>query len=240
MKSKKAFMKKLRIFKITAMIVLSLLAVAYFLILMLNPAIRGMIAANEMLLSICVIAWLCLIISFAGLCADFFILKKHYDLTRELYDLALLDRLTGLPNRYSIDRLSSKYEHSNDIRDLGCVLIMISNLKELNEKLGRDVGDKAISDFCSILESIGRRYGTIGRNSGNEFLVILENCDSRVIEMFLEDLENRIHSHNVIYPEVPLQLLYTSVLNSELDAQNFYSLITGAYRLFPENTKVIS
>lgn len=240
MKSKKAFMKKLRIFKITAMIVLSLLAVAYFLILMLNPAIRGMIAANEMLLSICVIAWLCLIISFAGLCADFFILKKHYDLTRELYDLALLDRLTGLPNRYSIDRLSSKYEHSNDIRDLGCVLIMISNLKELNEKLGRDVGDKAISDFCSILESIGRRYGTIGRNSGNEFLVILENCDARVLDRFLEDLENRIHSHNIIYPEVPLQLLYTSVLNSELDAQNFYSLITGAYRLFPENTKVIS
>ncbi len=239
MNSGKVFAKKLRIYKIAVMTLLGILAATFFAILILNPALRGMISVNPMLLAICAITWVCLIVSFLTLVIDFYVIKKHHDITKDLDDLSFLDSLTGLPNRYSIDRISEKYETPESMHNLGCVLFMISNLKELNDKLGRDTGDKAISDFCDILESIGRHYGIIGRNSGNEFIVIIENCDPSTIDSFISDFQRRIQNHNTINPNIPLQAIYSYVISDEIEATHFYSMITGVYKRFTEKAQLV-
>lgn len=235
MDHKKNFAKKLHIFKLTVMAIIIILAGIFFSILALNPALRGMISVNPLLLAICTVTWICLIVSFAHLAIDFYVIKKHHDLARDLDELSFLDTLTGLPNRYSIDRFSSKYNTPEKMENLGCVLFMISNLKEINEKLGRDMGDKAISDFCEILESVGRYYGLIGRNSGNEFIVVIENSNKQSIEMFLSDFQRRISNHNTLNPAIPLMIMYSYVLSNDIYADHFYTLITGVYRRFNEH-----
>ena len=232
--------KKICITKAVFMAVFILLALIYFFILITNQDLRNSIWEEKSFLISFIVIWLCLLAGFLSVFMDFVLIKKNQDMVRDLKDLSFLDRLTGLPNRYSIDRISLKYDSPEKLFHLGCVLIVLDNLKEINEKCGRGSGDKVISDFCSILESVGRQYGLIGRNSGNEFLVVIENCDKNIIELFLGDLGRRIHNHNTLSDCLPIEITYSSALGDDSNSAHFYSIITSAYKNFSVNPKTLT
>ncbi len=239
MKAKPGLVRMLHIFKAIALIVLTLLAIALFVVLCSDPELSASIKDNPKLLAFFIIAWLFIIISFTSFSIDFIIMKRHFDVTRDLDELAFLDKLTGLPNRFSVDHMSEKYNTREKMIHLGCILIMINEIEEINKSLGREGGDRVISDFCTILESVGHKYGMVGRNSGNEFLVMIENCDRNIMELFLGDLQRRIHNHNTISPDFPIEVSYTSVLSDNIMADHFYTLVTEAYRNFEEKSQTL-
>ncbi|WP_022761622.1 MULTISPECIES: GGDEF domain-containing protein [unclassified Butyrivibrio] len=240
MSKKPDLVKKICITKAVFMAVFILLAAIYFFILITNQNLRSSIFEDKAYLVSFIVIWLCLLTGFLCVFLDFILMKKNRNMLRDLRDLSFLDKLTGLPNRYSIDRISQKYDSPEKLLHLGCVLMVLDNLKEINEKSGRGSGDKIISDFCSILESVGTQYGLIGRNSGNEFLVVIENCDRTAVDLFLGDLGRRIHNRNALSPENPITLSYSSVLGDSVNADHFYTLITCAYRNFTENPNVLT
>lgn len=217
------------------MTILIVLACLYLLILIVNQDLRSQIMSDKFFLACFFISWLSLITGFVSVLMDFILLKKNTEIVRELNDLAFLDKLTGLPNRFSVDRISQKYDSPEKLMHLGCILLVIKNLKEINEKKGRAGGDRVISDFCAILESVGTQYGLVGRNSGNEFLVILENCDHSFVDIFIGELGRRIHNHNTITPDCPIELEYASALEDDTGAEHFYTLVTDAYKCYEEN-----
>lgn len=226
--------KQLRTTKTIFMVIMIFLTVFYLLILIISKDFRSHILEDSYYLCAFIITLLCLVLSFISLMMDFVLLKKRSQITRDLRDMAFLDKLTGLPNRYSIDRISQKYDTPERLKNLGCVLLVIKNLKEINEKSGRSGGDKVISEFCAILESVGTQYGLIGRNSGNEFLVIIEECDKNTLLSFTDALKNMIHNHNTISPNLPIALAYSAVLESDIKTDHFYALITQAYKQFED------
>ena len=232
--------KKICLTKTVFMAVFIFLALIYFFILVTNKNLRSSIWEDKSFLVSFIIIWLCLLLGFLSILIDFILMKRNRDMLRELKDLSFLDKLTGLPNRYSIDRISQKYDSPEKLLHLGCILMVLNNLKEINEKNGRGSGDKVISDFCSILESVGTQYGLIGRNSGNEFLVVIENCDQNTVELFLGDLGRRIHNHNMISDGFQIEIAYSSALGDKLGADHFYSIITEAYRSFSDNPHVLT
>ncbi len=236
---KKSLAKKLKLTKTIFMTVLIVLACLYFAIILFSKDFRSTIMSDKLFLATFAITWLSILTGFVSMFMDFLLLKKNAEVARDLNDLSFLDKLTGLPNRYSIDRISQKYDSPEKLMHLGCILIAIKNIKEINEDKGRAAGDKVISDFCSILESVGTQYGLIGRNSGNEFLVILENCDQNSVELFMGELGRRIHNHNAISPDSPIELEYSSTLEDEVSADHFYTLITNAYQSFEDNPKAL-
>ena len=240
MSHKKRLAKKLSTTKTIFMTILIILACLYLVILIVNQDFRSQILSDKFFLVAFIVTWLSLLTGFVSMFMDFLLLKKNAEIKRNLNDLAFLDKLTGLPNRYSIDRISQKYDSPDKLMHLGCILIAIKNLKEINEKSGRSGGDKVISDFCAILESVGTQYGLIGRNSGNEFIVVMEDCDHSTVEIFLDNLERRIRNHNTISPECPIELEYSTVLEDEIHAEHFYSLITSVYRCFEADPKELS
>ena len=240
MSQKPKLVKKICITKTVFMTVFILLAIIYFFILFTNKNLRSSIWEDKAFLVSFIIIWLCLFVGFLSCFLDFVLMKRNLDMIRDLKDLSFLDKLTGLPNRYSIDRISQKYDSPERLMHLGCVLMVLSNLKDINEKDGRGSGDRVISDFCSILESVGTQYGLIGRNSGNEFLVVIENCDRNLIELFLGDLGRRIHNHNAISDCPPIEITYSSALGDELLADHFYTIITGAYKSFNDSPRVLT
>ena len=240
MPQRSGLIKKICITKTVFMAIFILLALIYFIILVTNKNLGSSIWEDKGFLVSFIIIWLCLFAGFLSCFMDFVLMKKNSDMVRELKDLSFLDKLTGLPNRYSIDRISQKYDSPEKLLHLGCVLMILDNLKEINEKSGRGSGDKVISDFCSILESVGTQYGLIGRNSGNEFLVVIENCDRNIVELFLGDLGRRIHNHNAISTDTPIEVSYSSVLGDDVDADHFYTVITTAYRSFSEAPKTLT
>lgn len=88
---------------------------------------------------------------------------------------ALYDSLTGLANRnLAQDRL--RYAIAHDLRRgllTGVMLLDMDNFKIINDTLGHDVGDQVLVELSRRIVKAVRDVDTVGRVSGDEFLVVL-------------------------------------------------------------------
>ena len=94
---------------------------------------------------------------------------------REFSDLAMLDGLTGLPDRrrFSLD-LDRCAETARRIgRPLSCIVTDIDDLRRVNEAHGSEVGDSVIRQFGGVLTRAKRSYDTVARLGGDEFVWLL-------------------------------------------------------------------
>jgi diguanylate cyclase (GGDEF)-like protein len=104
----------------------------------------------------------------------------------------LYDSLTGLPNRgLTLDRAERMLARAgrNSAIMVGALFIDIDWFKDLNDKLGEQAGDQILKIVGERLEDVVRTHDTVGRYSGDEFVVIVE---SQVRGMRLDALARRI------------------------------------------------
>lgn len=181
-----------------------------------------------------------ILIFIASIFLDIYILKKTASIEKRLSTLAFLDKLTGLPNRYSCDLLIQGYSDSDKLPGVGFILMQLKNLKDINSGSGHNDGNNLIADFSSILEDVGDGYGYIGRNGGNEFIVLLEDCDNTKIEMFLMDLTKRIHGYNELNVGAPIEISYSKVLNNLEHMNKITDVISLGYRRIHEIPQILS
>ena len=94
---------------------------------------------------------------------------------REFSDLAMRDGLTGLPDRrhFSLD-LERCAETARRIgRPLSCIVTDIDDLRRVNEAYGPEAGDSVIRQFGGVLGRAKRRYDTVARLGGDQFVWLL-------------------------------------------------------------------
>ncbi len=90
--------------------------------------------------------------------------------------LALLDPLTGLPNRRLLnERLENAvHDAARDGKHVGLLLLDIDRFKEINDSLGHDRGDQLLVQVADRLREIVRDTDTVGRLGGDEFAILLK------------------------------------------------------------------
>jgi len=112
--------------------------------------------------------------------------RRIVELNRELLktrnalqEQATHDSLTGLLNRSAImDRLSSEMERRRRQGKSLCVGLMdIDHFKQVNDTHGHNAGDDVLKATAKRILSALRPYDAFGRYGGEEFLVILSDCD---------------------------------------------------------------
>ncbi len=108
----------------------------------------------------------------------------------ELERLALVDPLTGLSNRRGAEaRLeleaarSERYGHP-----LAVISFDLDTFKEINDTYGHLVGDLVLKEFSRRLNSAIRKSDTAARMGGDEFLVLLPECDTSHVQTLLDRL----------------------------------------------------
>ena len=104
-------------------------------------------------------------------------LKRTHD---ELKKAAVLDSLTGLPNRKS---LASRLEHAimrvNRSGDrVALLFIDLDRFKQVNDTHGHAAGDEILRQAGARIRACVREVDTVARLGGDEFVVLLE-CDVR-------------------------------------------------------------
>ncbi|WP_249930455.1 EAL domain-containing protein [Pseudoalteromonas sp. S1612] len=119
----------------------------------------------------------------------------------ELRYLANYDALTGLPNRSLMNQKIENAITKAAKNDLQCAVIFIDldKFKPVNDSFGHAVGDKLL---CNITERVGLYLGdhaTFGRQSGDEFLVLIENITSMSsLQHTLNEMSSELASKVII------------------------------------------
>jgi diguanylate cyclase (GGDEF)-like protein/PAS domain S-box-containing protein len=98
---------------------------------------------------------------------------------RELERLAMLDELTGLPNRrYLNDQLEARFAEFERMGvPFGVLMIDIDRFKKVNDAHGHPVGDEVLKMVSRTMENNSRPYDLVGRWGGEEFLTIVPKAD---------------------------------------------------------------
>ena len=226
----KKIIRNFRLTKIAQLIILIIIEVAFFTVLFLHPELSKTLYSNHTFSLICAFVWIFMVFSLAFLLLDFYRLRSFAEESHALKKAAYLDNLTGIPNRHGLDVAFEAYDTPESLTDVGCFMVTIENLNSTNETLGRATGDLMIQHFCSIFEELGDQFGIVGRNGGNEFVLIVNSCTDEMMKHFIELLNTKIDEYNNEYTKAPLRLKYAYVLNNEQQIKIFQQLLMETYK----------
>ena len=87
------------------------------------------------------------------------------------------DTLTGLPNRAMFnERLTQALARAQRLSTMVAVLFIdLDRFKIINDTLGHDAGDQLLKQLADRLRDSLRECDTIGRQGGDEFVVLIED-----------------------------------------------------------------
>lgn len=164
---------------------------------------------------------------------------KLEDKIEELDKKASIDTQTGLPNRSECDKKLESFANRYLPKDLMVMCIDMNKLKETNDRYGHNVGDILIISFAKLLKEVGEEYGFVGRNGGDEFIGVFENCTEDKMKSFLQELDHKIAAFNAQGGIV--QISYASgYASSNEDFANVYDLIKKADKRMYENKRAMN
>src|SRR5579863_2832234 len=109
------------------------------------------------------------------------------------------DPLTSLFNRGIIADLLAR-ELTRTRREKGCTVVMLGDLdhfKSVNDQYGHVVGDEVLREVARRLLASVRSYDFVGRYGGEEFLIVLNNCDPDQAVARAEEVRSGIAKHPV-------------------------------------------
>jgi len=109
------------------------------------------------------------------------------------------DALTTLWNRGVVMELMGQ-ELSRSHRENGTTVIVlcdIDHFKAVNDSFGHLIGDEVLRETAKRLLASVRSYDFVGRYGGEEFLVVLNNCDPAFAMARAEEIRNTIGQHPV-------------------------------------------
>jgi len=105
-----------------------------------------------------------------------------HELARTLAHRAHHDPLTGLPNRLLLqDRLQQALRQAGRRQGhLALMLMDLDRFKEINDRLGHDVGDELLRGVATRVRAAVRASDTVCRLGGDEFVVLLPQIEAAI------------------------------------------------------------
>ncbi len=97
-----------------------------------------------------------------------------------LREQATTDSLTGLANRRTIlETLGRELERCRRLAT-ACAIVFVDldHFKHVNDTHGHPAGDEVLRQAASTMRAILRPYDLVGRYGGEEFVVVLPDCDA--------------------------------------------------------------
>jgi diguanylate cyclase (GGDEF)-like protein len=166
--------------------------------------------------------------SLAGLIEDYVTTAQPAIVSKKLMQLlnkmARVDQLTGMYNRKYLDEFAETTipQALRAGTSYGILMIDVDFFKEINDTYGHDVGDEAIRIVSRVIKESIRKSDISIRFGGEEFLVLLHNCE----RAYIEEIAQKIRT------SFAKQLMYSG-------AESFSKTLSVGTVMFPSDNENI-
>jgi diguanylate cyclase (GGDEF)-like protein len=119
---------------------------------------------------------------------------------------SIVDSLTQLCNRQAIldvlhrELCRARCQHA----PMGVLMVDVDHFKRINDTHGHVAGDRALRSVAKLLRSGVRLYDTVGRYGGEEFLIVLIDCDRATATAVGERVRARVEASVIELETGPL------------------------------------
>jgi len=157
-----------------------------------------------------------------GICAN---ITEEINRQEKISFLAYHDPLTGLVNRTflkeQLQTLTSLADRNN--KKLALIFIDLDNFKFINDTFGHEIGDLLLIEIAKRLKSSVRKSDIASRIGGDEFIVILNNINSKQeAEIKIKEIMEKLNKE-IIVKDKKLEVTFSAGI-----------------ALYPDDTKEIS
>lgn len=126
-----------------------------------------------------------------------------------LHREATHDHLTGLLNRRALmsalDKQLARTQRTKE--PISVIISDIDHFKSINDTYGHDAGDAALIEVARRLQEATREYDTVGRQGGEEFMVILPDSGREAGVQAAERLRQAVRTELInVAPETDLRI----------------------------------
>ncbi len=123
-------------------------------------------------------------------------------LMKKIHDKMIKDPLTGCYNRIFLHEFVEKQVPiiKKYSIPLGVLIIDIDDFKKVNDTYGHDVGDIVLKSVASTIKKSISKSDYVVRYGGEEFLVLLCNCQKDKVEEVAERIRKNIEELNIVTP----------------------------------------
>lgn len=141
---------------------------------------------------------LCLVVTAVVALLTHLALRRYH--TR-LETMATTDSLTGLPNRRAFDIVIDVFLNENRRANSSMALMVldIDHFKSINDRLGHFGGDHVLAVTARMLKSCTRAADFVCRWGGEEFLIVIKDCDEPNAMQLAEKIRHAIENELIAY-----------------------------------------
>lgn len=106
-----------------------------------------------------------------------------------------IDKLTGVYNRYELDKVLNKHRFKRNIR-IGALMLDLNDFKHINDNYSHEEGDNALVAFADILVKTIGAEGIVVRFAGDEFIILMPKYKNIDLTEYKDRINANLEKHN--------------------------------------------
>ncbi len=106
-----------------------------------------------------------------------------------------IDKLTGVYNRYELDKVLKKHHFRRNIK-IVALMLDLNDFKSINDNYSHEEGDKALIAFANILVSAIGSEGLVIRFAGDEFIIVMPKFKTVDLDVYKERIQKKMAEYN--------------------------------------------
>ncbi len=120
--------------------------------------------------------------------------QQIYNRMQNTHRMIYMDPLTGAYNRRFLDEMHFAYHGQNGMADRVAFIMMdLFRFKQINDVFGHQTGDKVLKSVAEALKRQIRPSDSVVRFGGDEFIIILTNCDKELVPKTIKRLKRAVN-----------------------------------------------
>ncbi|BCB02658.1 sensor domain-containing protein [Bacillus sp. KH172YL63] len=107
---------------------------------------------------------------------------------KTIHTMAYYDTLTGLPNRNKFKQFLNESISMSPEQSIAILFLDLDRFKVINDTKGHSTGDIILEQVALQLKAVVLDHGTVFRQGGDEFIILLSNLNVAAVEEIAGDI----------------------------------------------------